>query len=71
MLRQHPTLVRAWFHEAAVRDAAFSPGGQRAVTASEDWTACLWDTASGEPLTGPLRHQGPVVGPVGRAEPGR
>ena len=30
--------------------ATFSPDGQRVVTASEDYTARLWDVASGEAL---------------------
>jgi WD40 repeat protein len=41
-------------------DAAFSPDGARVVTASNDQTARVWDAATGEPLTGPLEHQGTV-----------
>ena len=35
--------------------AAFSPDGQRIVTASQDKTARLWDAATGKPIGEPLR----------------
>ena len=35
-------------HSAAVRDAAFSPDGQRIVTASWDKTARVWNAANGQ-----------------------
>ena len=42
-------------------DAAhFSPNGDRIVTASHDKSARVWETKSGEPVTGPLMHDGPV-----------
>jgi WD40 repeat protein len=37
--------------------ATFSPDGTRVVTASVDWTARVWDAATGRPLTSPLEHQ--------------
>jgi hypothetical protein len=37
-------------HEGDVSRAAFSPDGQRIVTASQDVTARLWVAATGEPL---------------------
>ena len=40
--------------------AAFSPDGRRIVTASEDHTARVWDTATGEPISPPMKHEGAV-----------
>ena len=43
--------------------AAFSPDGQRIVTASADKTARIWDAASGKPIGKPLRgHEDEVRG---------
>jgi WD40 repeat protein len=36
--------------------AAFSPNGDRLLTASRDRTAHIWDTVTGKPLTPPLLH---------------
>jgi WD40 repeat protein len=36
--------------------AAFSPAGLRLITGSKDRTARVWDAASGEALSPPLRH---------------
>jgi WD40 repeat protein len=38
--------------------ARFSVDGRRVATASADDTARIWDTATGEVLTQPLRHAG-------------
>jgi WD40 repeat protein len=39
--------------------AHFSPDGKRIVTGSVD-AACIWDAQSGQPLTGPMKHDGGV-----------
>jgi WD40 repeat protein/energy-coupling factor transporter ATP-binding protein EcfA2 len=48
-------------HEGAVWSAAFSPDGQRIVTASSDKTARVWDAASGRQIGGALKgHESAV-----------
>ena len=37
-------------HDAAVNSAAFSPDGARVVTGSDDNTARIWDTATGQTI---------------------
>src|SRR5262249_19606782 len=44
----------------------FSPEGGRVVTVSEDRTARVWDAATGQPLTSPLKHD---MWPVPRFSP--
>jgi WD40 repeat protein/serine/threonine protein kinase/tetratricopeptide (TPR) repeat protein len=52
-LHQCPRLVQVW---AETELAEFSPDGRRVVTAHRNGkTARLWDAASGQPLTAPLR----------------
>ncbi|HZT81132.1 MAG TPA: tetratricopeptide repeat protein, partial [Gemmataceae bacterium] len=48
-------------HARDVEHAAFSPDGTRIVTASDDRTARVWDAATGEPVTPPLRHGSRVL----------
>ena len=45
------------WHNDGVLFAAFSPDGKRVVTASEDYTAKIWDTATGKQLTPDLKHE--------------
>jgi WD40 repeat protein len=55
---------------APVLAVAFSPDGKTFVTAGSDGTARLWDTATGQPLGTPWRHQDTIMavafGPDGR-----
>jgi len=48
-------------HDKRIRMAAFSPDGERVVTASEDGTARVWDARSGKPIGQPLHHDGTVL----------
>jgi WD40 repeat protein len=59
-LQHRPRFVHVWFHKGPVRRAAFSPDGRRVVTASADGTAQVWDAATGDPVTPPLKHNGAV-----------
>src|SRR5206468_60903 len=43
-------------HAEDVTDARFSPDGKRIATASLDDTARVWDTATGHPITPPLKN---------------
>jgi len=47
--RRESSILRG--HQGAVATAAFSPDGTRAVTASNDNTARLWNTRTGAPIT--------------------
>jgi WD40 repeat protein len=47
-------------HQSAVTGVEFSPDGTRLVTGSHDNTVRVWDAASGEPISAPMRHRGPV-----------
>jgi WD40 repeat protein len=40
---------------------AFSPDGEVVLTGSGDWTARLWDTATGKPIGMPFHHDSGVV----------
>ena len=46
--------------DAAIFSAAFSPDGQRIVTASRDKTARLWDASSGKAIGLPMQHDDTV-----------
>ena len=48
-------------HGSFFWDAALSPDGRRVITASDDKTARVWDTATGEPTSPALPHADPVT----------
>jgi WD40 repeat protein len=48
-------------HDEQAWRIAFSPDGQRVVTASWDGTARLWDAATGTSLGPPMRHKDKVM----------
>ena len=48
-------------HEAAVRSVSFSPDGTRIVTASEDNTARIWDTATAKEIAVLRGHSAAVL----------
>jgi WD40 repeat protein len=56
VLGQCPRPIHLWFHDGPVWHAEFSPDGQCVLTVSEDHTARLWHTRTGEALTRPLHH---------------
>jgi len=60
VLRQCPKLVAMGVHARRILYAEFSRDGRRLVTASADGTARVWDVATSQPVTPPLRHPGPV-----------
>jgi hypothetical protein len=49
-------LSRPLTHDRAVCWAAFSPDGERVVTASWDWKARIWNSQSGEQVVAPFQH---------------
>ena len=57
MMREYP-LTHMWFD---VRHAEFSPDSKRVVTTSDRGTARVWDAETGEAVTKPMKHEGPVL----------
>jgi WD40 repeat protein/predicted Ser/Thr protein kinase len=56
VLRQCPRLEHIWFHEGRVTRVAFNHDGSRALSASADHTASIWNTETGALVAGPLKH---------------
>jgi WD40 repeat protein len=48
-------------HDGVILAVAFSPDGQKLLTAGEDRTARLWETATGRPLGKRLVHPGAIA----------
>jgi WD40 repeat protein/tetratricopeptide (TPR) repeat protein len=56
VLRQCPRLVQSWLLPAPPRYAVASPDGRRMLVAGDDDTARVWDAATGQPVTPPMKH---------------
>jgi WD40 repeat protein len=61
VLRRCPKLIHVFAHDGRVNWCEISPDGKRALTASADHTARLWDMESGEQLGAPLQHEYAVL----------
>jgi len=61
VLQQCPRLRQMWFHDRGVNDVAFNKLGTRVITAGDDYTARIWDTATGDQVGAPLPHERPVL----------
>ncbi len=59
-LAQLPAREHAWQHDGVVFSANFNDDGTRAVTASADQTARVWNVVTGAAVTPPLPHAGAV-----------
>ncbi|MDP9098832.1 MAG: TIR domain-containing protein [Verrucomicrobiota bacterium] len=54
-------LLQRMSHKKAITSLAFTRTGQYLVTGSEDYTASVWDVATGRPAGEPIRHEAPVT----------
>ncbi len=59
--RQCPLPVLMGHHAGPINHSEFSPDGRRFLTVSDDATARIWDTATGQAVTPPLRHAKRIV----------
>ena len=61
---ERPLPVRQlWGHDELVMTAAYSPDGERIVTAARDWTARLW-TRGGDLLATLTGHKAPLTSAI-------
>jgi WD40 repeat protein len=58
----HRSVATLVGHRNVVRAVAFSPGGGRVISGSDDWTVRLFDAVSGVQLGDLIGHRGPVRG---------
>lgn len=54
-------LLQGMSHKKAITSLAFSRTGQYLMTGSEDYTASVWNVATGRPAGDPIRHEAPVT----------
>jgi WD40 repeat protein len=59
-LPELPSIITAFHHAGDIRCANFSPDGKYVVTASADGTARVWNAATGQPVTPPMKHDAEV-----------
>ena len=50
---QYPRLMDVFPPRGRVESVAFSPDGKIILTGSDDFTARLWDAATGKPMANP------------------
>jgi WD40 repeat protein len=54
-------LLQGMSHKKTITSLAFSRTGQYLVSGSEDYTASVWNVATGRPTGDPVRHEAPVT----------
>jgi WD40 repeat protein len=47
-------------HRDGILSIEFSPDGKQVLTASEDYSAVVWDVQTGHPITAPMQHNAQV-----------
>ena len=63
-VNDRPRLLAVLGHEDGVTSASWSADGLRILTSSNDRSAGIWDTRTGEPTTKPMSHDDRVLGAV-------
>ena len=60
LMNQCPILDAIFGHDKTILSATLDQAGRRLATGSADHTARIWDVATGNPVSPPLSHDGPV-----------